>query len=111
MKRQRWSSKWHFVSPVGAPDEGGYHAVSADGLTFTRLPDLSTRGTAFNVLGNLAMVNGAMRFYGTSPQGIWYADYASASGWNTPTVLNGVMGGDPAVVEAAPGRWLMVVTQ
>ena len=107
----RWNSQWHLVSPVGAPDEGGYHAVSSDGLTFTRLPDITTRGTPFNVLGNLTIVNGAMRFYGSSPQGVWYADYATTSGWNAPTLLNGVMGGDPAIVEAAPGRWLLVVTQ
>lgn len=107
----RWNGQWHLVSPVGAPDEGGYHAVSGDGLAFTRLPDIVTRGTPFNVLGNLTIVNGALRFYGSSPQGVWYADYTSASGWNTPAVLSGVMGGDPAVVEAAPGRWLLVTTQ
>jgi hypothetical protein len=107
----RWNNQWHLVAPVGAPDEGGYHAVSSDGLAFTRLPDISTRGTPFNVLGNLTIVNGGMRFYGSSPQGVWYADYASASGWNAPTLLNGVMGGDPAIVEAAPGRWLLVATQ
>jgi hypothetical protein len=107
----RWNNQWHLVSPIGAPDEGGHHAISTDGLTFSRLPDISTRGTPFNVLGNLTIVNGAMRFYGTSPQGIWYADYGASGRWNAPTLLNGVMGGDPAVVEAAPGRWLMVVTQ
>lgn len=107
----RWNNQWHLVAPIGAPDEGGYHAISTDGLTFTRLPDIATRGTTFNVLGNLTIVNGAMRFYGSSPQGVWYADYAASTGWNAPMTLNGVMGGDPAIVEAAPGRWLMVVTQ
>jgi len=29
---------WHYMSPVGAPQQGTYHYVSPDGLTFNPVP-------------------------------------------------------------------------
>jgi hypothetical protein len=107
----RWNGAWHLVSPVGSPAEGAYHAVSDDGLTFTRLPDIPGAGASFNFIGNLAVVGSALRFYGGSNQGVWYTEYAPARGWGVPVVLTGIGGGDPAVIEAVPGRWLLVTTQ
>lgn len=106
----RWNGVWHLVSPIGAPNEGAYHATSDDGLTFTRLPDIPS-SSVHNFTGNLVVVGTSLRFYGTSGLGVWYTEYLSARTWSTPTVLTGVTGGDPAVVEAAPGRWVLVATQ
>lgn len=50
-----------------------------------------------------------LRFYGTCNQGVWYATSPDGSAWSPPFFV-GIQGGDPAVVEAEPGRWLMVVT-
>lgn len=105
----RWNGRWHLVSPVGAPQEGAYHAVSDDGLAFERLPDIPG-SAAVTWIGNLVAVGDALRFYGSSPQGVWHASTADGATWSAPASLPGVRGGDPAVVEVEPGRWLLVVT-
>jgi hypothetical protein len=104
----RWNGQWHLLSPIGAPQEGAYHAVSADGLTFTRLADIPSVAGA-NWTGNLVAVNGALRFYGSPGQGLWHASTTDGLAWSAPVSL-GLQGGDPAVVEAEPGRWLLVFT-
>jgi hypothetical protein len=101
----RWNGQWHLTSPIGAPQEGAYHAVSTDGLTFTRVADIPSSPTA-NWTGNLVAVGSAMRFYG-SP--LWYASTTDGVAWTAPISL-GVGGGDPAVVEAETGRWLVIYT-
>jgi len=107
----RWNGAWHLVSPIGTPAEGAYHAVSADGLTFTRLEDIPGRSGVASFIGNLVVVGTALRFYGGSNQGLWYTEFGTSRGWGAPTVLAGIGGGDPALVEAAPGRWVLAVTQ
>lgn len=104
----RWNGQWHLVSPIGAPSEGAYHAVSDDGLAFTRQADIPSVG-GVNWTGNLVGVNGALRFYGTPGSGLWFASTSDGTTWSTPAAV-GVQGGDPAVVEAEPGRWLLVAT-
>jgi len=101
----RWNGQWHLTSPIGAPQEGAYHAVSADGLTFTRIADIPS-AINLNWTGNLVTVGAALRFYG-SP--LWYASTADGVTWSSPVSL-GIQGGDPAVVEAEVGRWLIVFT-
>lgn len=101
---------WHLVSPVlGSPSLGAYHATSADGLSFTRLPDIPGSATG-SWIGNLVAVGGVLRFYGGSPQGLWHASYLPGGGWSARTTLVELRGGDPAVIEAEPGRWLLIVT-
>ena len=106
----RWNGAWHLVSPIGTPAEGAYHAVSADGLTFTRLEDIPGRSGVASFIGNLVVVGTALRFYGGSNQGLWFTEYGASRGWGAPTVLAGIGGGNPASAEAAPGRWLLVAT-
>ena len=104
----RWNGQWHLVSPIGAPQDGAYHAVSVDGLSFTRLADIPSVGGA-NWTGNLVEVGNALRFYGSPGQGLWYASTTDGMAWSAPVSL-GLQGGDPAAVEAEPGRWLLVFT-
>lgn len=99
----RWNGQWHLTAPIGAPQEGAYHAVSANGLTFTRVADIPSTATV-NWTGNLVAVGSTLRFYG-SP--LWYAATTDGVTWGAPRSL-GLTGGDPAVVEAEPGRWLIV---
>ncbi len=101
----RWNGQWHLTAPIGAPQEGAYHAVSADGLTFTRVADIPSTATV-NWTGNLVAVGSTLRFYGTP---IWYAATTDGVTWSAPRSL-GLTGGDPAVVEAEPGRWVLVYT-
>jgi hypothetical protein len=79
--------------------------VSSDGLQFTRQADIPSSGS-FNWLGNLISVDGALRFYGNSPAGLWYAESRDGLSWTSPVVVN-VRGGDPAVV-TDQGLWLLV---
>jgi len=54
----RWNGQWHLTSPIGAPQEGAYHAVSDDGLIFTRLADIPSVNNV-NWTGNLVAVGNA----------------------------------------------------
>jgi hypothetical protein len=103
-----WNGMWHLLSPVGAPQEGAYHAVSDDGLSFTRASDLPSDGQ-MNWTGNLVAHGSTLRFYGTSGRGVWYATSPDGFAWSAPAFA-GVQGGDPAVVPAEAGRWLIIVT-
>lgn len=103
----RWNGQWHLTSPIGSPQEGAYHAVSPDGLTFTRIADIPSVNNA-NWTGNLVGVGSALRFYGSGST-LWYASTTNGGSWSVPTSL-GIQGGDPAVVEAEPARWLLAFT-
>jgi len=104
-----WEGVWHLVSPLdGPPSAGAYHATSPDGLTFTRLPDIPGNPTA-SWIGNLTQVGGDLRFYGGSPQGIWHSTYTPGVGWSPRVTLPGVPGGDPAIIEAEPERWILLL--
>jgi hypothetical protein len=104
----RWNGQWHLTSPIGAPQEGAYHAVSDDGLAFTRLADIPSVNNV-NWTGNLVAVGSALRFYGSPGPGLWWSATTDGASWSAPASL-GIQGGDPAVVEAEPGRWLLVFT-
>lgn len=101
-----WNGLWHLMSPVGAPHEGAYHAVSDDGLQFTRQADIPSSGS-FNWLGNLVAADGALRFYGNSPAGLWHAESRDGQSWTAPVLIS-IHGGDPAVVVTDQGLWLLV---
>jgi hypothetical protein len=98
--------KWHYVAPIGRPEDGAYYASSADGLNFTRGQDIPS-SIGINWTGNLLEVSDKLRFYGSSMRGTWYSDSADGSGWSQPTMLK-VNGGDPAVARTAQGNYLMV---
>lgn len=101
-----WQGLWHLASPIGEPREGAYHAVSDDGVQFTRQADIAPSGL-FNWLGNLIAADDALRFYGSSPAGLWYAESRDGRSWTAPTLIS-ISGGDPAVVVTDQGLWLLV---
>jgi hypothetical protein len=97
---------WHYASPVGAPQEGAHHAVSANGLDFeTQAPYPSDN--QHNWTGNFAVANDStVRFYGSGPQ-LWYAESSDATSWR-PFIGIGLIGGDPTVVKIADDRWMII---
>ena len=104
----RLGETWHYTAPRGRPDEGAYHAVSDDGLKFTRLDDIpSVDGE--NWLGNLMPCGGGMRFYGNSHRGMWWAFSKDGRQWTRPAYL-GIGGGDPAAVQVSDKRFLIIYT-
>ena len=101
-----FKGQWHFSAPIGAPQEGAYHAVSADGLNFTPRPPYPS-DNSHNWTGNFVVVNDStLRFYGSGPQ-LWYAESSDAQTWR-PYVSTNLTGGDPAVVNTNSGRWMMI---
>lgn len=102
----RLGSTWHYTAPIGRPEEGAYHAISSDGLNFTRIDNIpSVDGV--NWTGNLVLYADGMRFYGGSSRGIWWAFSKDGNSW-TPPVFSGFQGGDPSVVPTEDGNYRMV---
>ncbi len=97
---------WHMIAPIGRPEDGAYHATSKDGLEFTRTENIKSEDGA-NWTGNLVAASPGMCFYGSSNRGLWWSYSAEGKSWTRPTFLN-VMGGDPAVVNGADGRVIMI---
>lgn len=100
---------WHFVAPVGAPQEGAYHAVSANGLYFARHANIASVNNV-NWTGNLVSYENGIRFYG-SPSGTaastWWSYSADGYVWSDPAFVN-VRGGDPAIAPLGGKRYAMV---
>lgn len=102
----RLGKTWHMYAPIGRPEDGAYHAESADGLTFTRQADIPSLD-GVNWTGNLVAYEQGMRFYGSSRQGLWHAFSADGRTWTAPTFL-GFRGGDPASVFVTSAQELLI---
>jgi hypothetical protein len=100
-----FNGNWHLTAPIGAPQDGAFHAVSTDGISFTSLPNIPSDNT-HNWTGNLLVDNGQLRFYGSGAR-IWYNQSADGNIWSGYTSTN-VIGGDPAVVKLSNGKYLMI---
>jgi hypothetical protein len=85
----------------------GYHATSADGLTFTRADDVRVDGQR-TWLGGAQSDGTAITFFGTG-QGVWTATSADGSTWKMGRTYN-VQGADPGAVAAKDGGWIFSVT-
>jgi len=108
------------VGPPPAPGAGargrgpagqagvGYHATSADGLTFVRQDDVRIEGNR-RWLGNAQSDGEQIRFFGTAGPGIWTATSPDGQTWQLGTSLP-VPGADPGAVALAKGTWLVVTT-
>ncbi|RMH54576.1 MAG: hypothetical protein D6679_13400 [Candidatus Hydrogenedentota bacterium] len=102
----RLHGRWHLTAPRGRPEEGALHFVSADGLDFERVSDIPSKNH-FNWTGNLINYGKGVRFYGSSPRGIWWSFSEDGFLWSD-SVPVGIQGGDPTVVQTAAGEFLMI---
>jgi hypothetical protein len=96
----------------GPPRSVGYHATSADGLTFTRDDDVRVDG-ARRWLGNAQSDGDVIRFFGTGgpgTPGIWTATSADGRGWQLEAAGLRVPGADPGAVKGRDGAWILAVT-
>lgn len=105
----RMGKAWHYFSPVAGPEARALHAVSDDGLNFTRLPDITLPEQGASWIGNPVATEEGLRFYGSGPQGVWSAFSQDGSNWQME-VGTRAQGGDPAVVQRRDGSFLMIVT-
>lgn len=110
----RFGPTWHLICPIQRGGGGkAYHAISADGLKFARVADLS-RDPNERWLGALTAVNGAMRFYGTSDRGIWCTESVDGVMWSyvdgADTAISKVPGADPGVAFLPNGDAIVTAT-
>jgi hypothetical protein len=102
----KFKGLWHYIAPIGAPQEGAYHYISNDGLQFQPAPNIPSDPT-HNWTGNLMTENiDEMRFYGCGPL-IWYRSTPDGGQWQPPVNTN-LHGGDPAVIKTATGNYVMI---
>ncbi len=93
----------------GEPASGGrgYHAISADGLTFERQADVTCAGGKW--LGCAVNDGRRLLFFGTG-RGPWPLESADGATWKTASPTLRVPGADPGAVRLKDGSWLMIVT-
>ncbi len=102
----RFKNGYHYISPIGSPQQGAYHYISPDGLNFMKVPDIPSDNN-HNWTGNYMMKDtGELRFYGCG-QAIWYKATANGGIWNGYVHTN-IQGGDPSVVRTGLNSYLMV---
>ena len=97
---------WHLYCPIFGSSGRGYHAISQDGLNFTRKPDV-TVGDQGDWLGTVLSVEGGLRFYGSGRRGGWVAFSSDGSHWTIADDARS-RGADPGVVITDEGRILHV---
>ena len=98
---------YHYASPIGSPQQGAYHYVSPDGISFTPVSNINS-DNSHNWTGNY-MVNDTseLRFYGAGSTGIWYNHSANGGVWNGYVNTN-LQGGDPTVLRVDSNNYLMI---
>jgi len=101
-----FNGQWHYSAPAGAPQDGTFHATSADGLQFTQQANYSS-DASHNWTGNL-MLNqtNEMRFYG-SGQRIWHNSTTDGFTWKGFTNTN-LQGGDPSIIKINDTSYLAI---
>lgn len=98
---------WHYMAPIGAPQEGAYQATSEDGRLFTRIADVAS-DNQHNWTGNLLVdETNTMQFYGSGPT-LWRAAYQGEGRWGAFTSI-GLKGGDPSAVTRRSSTKRMII--
>lgn len=102
-----FNNGYHYLSPIGSPQQGAYHYVSPNGINFMKVPDIPSNNT-HNWTGNY-MLNDTneMRFYGAGANGIWFNSTANGGVWNGYVNTN-LIGGDPSAIKITPNDYLII---
>jgi len=87
--------------------ETGYHAISTDGLNFTRIEDVKVESNR-NWLGCAVSDGKVITFWGTGT-GIWRAISEDGKSWNLTNTPQ-LAGADPGAVVSPDGSWIVVAT-
>jgi len=108
--------------PVLSPNIGtGYHAISSDGLNFTRGDYVKIDGNR-NWLGSAQSDGKIITFWGTNQNidqpnknntqpkgGLWLASSPDGNVWKSIEIPS-ITGADPGAVTARGGGWILVAT-
>lgn len=100
-------NSYHYLSPIGSPQQGAYHYVSPDGIHFMKVSDILS-DNSHNWTGNY-VVNDSneLRFYGAGNNGIWYNSTSNGGIWNGYVNTN-IHGGDPCVLKTASSSYFII---
>jgi len=102
-----FKNAYHYLSPIGSPQQGAYHYVSPNGLNFMKVPDIPSNNN-HNWTGNY-MINDTneLRFYGAGGTGVWINSTSNGGVWNGYVNTN-IQGGDPSVLKVSATNYLIV---
>jgi len=101
-----FNTGWHYLAPVGAPQQGAFHYVSPNGLNFSAVPIIPSDNT-HNWTGNYMLESSTeLRFYGCG-QNIWYNASPNGGLWSGYVNTN-ILGGDPTVLKVSNNNYVMV---
>ncbi len=101
-----YQAAWHLFSHNQKANTGqGFHAVSQDGLAFTRLAEVDA-GQGRQWIGNAVVTDGVLRYYGSGRDGVWIASSKDGSAWTI--VGTGPSAGDPCALRLPSGRTLLI---
>jgi len=110
----RFRDEWHYFAPVPDSEGSAFHALSRDGLSFQRLPEVELDGSG-RWLGcalaedELGEADALLRFFGTDRIG-WSATSRDGARWRQDGRVMWGQYADPSVVRLRDGSWLMVAT-
>ncbi len=97
---------WQLFSHTQQANTGrGFHAASADGLTFAQEPDLAI-GQGRQWIGNAVVSGDRLRYYGSGAGGVWSATSADGSTWILEEGVR-LNAGDPSAVVLGDGTVLL----
>lgn len=97
-----FKNKWHLYVPDQRRRGTGYHAISVDGLTFTREKNVEI-DTSGDWLGGATVSGDTLYFFGTVWKGY------SSDGINWTAERSRGLGPDPGVIKLNNGLWLGVL--
>lgn len=101
-----FNTGWHYLAPIGAPQDGAYHFVSPNGFTFTPVSNIPS-DTTHNWTGNYMVESSSeLRFYGCGAN-IWYNSSPNGGQWSGYINTN-IQGGDPSVLKTLNNNYLLV---
>jgi hypothetical protein len=101
-----FNTGWHYLAPIGAPQDGAYHFVSPNGFTFTPVSNIPS-DNMHNWTGNYMVESSSeLRFYGSGAS-IWYNSTPNGELWSGYVNTN-IQGGDPSVLKILNNNYLMV---
>jgi len=90
-------------------ENAGYHAVSRDGLAFTRVADVRSEGRR-RWLGDAKSDGKTITFHGTGEGGVWTATSPDGATWTPGRPISGARAADPGTVTLRDGALLVAGT-
>ena len=102
-----FNNSYHYLAPIGSPQQGAYHYVSPNGLNFMKVPDIPSNNN-HNWTGNY-MINDTndLRFYGSGSTGVWFNSTSNGGLWNGYVNTN-IQGGDPSALKLSASNYLLI---